>query len=249
VRHRQPPRTVIGVTGTGPAAFTGFPEQALGFYEGLEADNSKSYWTDQLAVYESCVRGPMLALLAELEPEFGPGRLFRPHRDVRFSRDKSPYKTHLGALAGDGGLYVQVSAEGLMLAGGYYTMAKDQLERYRAAVLADGPGRSLSRITSSLQRAGFELVGEQLARAPRGVDPQHPRIDLLRHKGIAGMQRPPEQRPDDQHWLDTAACRQVVEQGWRQLLPLCRWLARHVGPSQPQQGDQAVRPRSAGRSR
>jgi uncharacterized protein (TIGR02453 family) len=222
--------------GSGPATFTGFSERALGFYEGLEADNSKSYWTDRLPVYETCVRDPMLALLAELEPEFGPGRLFRPYRDVRFSKDKSPYKTHIGALAGDGGLYVQLGSEGLMLAGGYYTMARDQVERYRQAVIADRPGRALRRITGELARAGFELAGEQLARAPRGVDPQHPRIDLLRHKGIAGMQR-----FEEQPWLDQPACLQVVADGWRQLLPLCRWLDQQVGPAQPVEGDQVLR--------
>jgi uncharacterized protein (TIGR02453 family) len=224
-----------------PEPFTGFSEEALGFFEGLEADNSKSYWTDRLPVYEKQVKGPMLALLAALEPEFGPGRLFRPYRDVRFSKDKSPYKTHIGALAGDGGLYVQVSADGLMLAGGYYTMAKDQLERYRVAVAADGPGRALSRVTGTLSRAGFELVGDRLVRAPRGVDPAHPRVDLLRHKGIAATLRSPEQP-----WLDGPQCLDVVAGGWRQVLPLCRWLDRHVGPSEPQEGDQALRP---GRSR
>lgn len=206
--------------------FAGFGEEALGFFEGLEADNSKSYWTDRLPVYEKQVKGPMLALLAALEPEFGPGRLFRPYRDVRFSTDKSPYKTHLGALAGDGGLYVQLSAEGLMLGGGYYTMARDQLDRYREAVAADRPGRALARVTGTLTGAGFELAGERLSRAPRGVDPAHPRIELLRHKGIAGLLR-----FDEQPWLDGPECLDVVASGWRQVLPLCRWLDQHVGPT------------------
>lgn len=225
---------MVGSTGE---PFTGFSEEALGFYEGLEADNSKSYWTDRLPVYEQRVKGPMLALLAALEPEFGPGRLFRPYRDVRFSKDKTPYKTHIGALAGDGGLYVQLSAEGLMLAGGYYTMVKDQLERYRAAVDADRPGRALSRVTGALERGGFELAGERLARAPRGVDPSHPRIELLRHKGIAAVRR-----FDEQPWLDGPQCLDVVADGWRQVLPLCRWLDQQVGPPVPQEGDQALRP-------
>ena len=220
-----------------PGPFTGFDEAALGFYEGLEADNSKAYWTDRLPVYEKQVKGPMLALLAALEPEFGAAKLFRPHRDVRFSADKSPYKTHIGATVRDGSLYVQLSAEGLMLAGGYYTMAKDQLERYRAAVDADGPGRALARVTGTLGREGFELAGERLSRAPRGVDPGHPRIALLRHKGIAGLQR-----FDEQPWLDGPECLDVVAGGWRRLLPLCRWLDKHVGPSVPAEGDQVLRP-------
>src|ERR1051325_11884594 len=74
-------------------AFRGWPAEALEFYEGLEADNSKTYWTAHKTVYDEKVHAPMLALLAELEPEFGAGKIFRPYRDVRFSADKSPYKT------------------------------------------------------------------------------------------------------------------------------------------------------------
>ncbi|HEX4162146.1 MAG TPA: DUF2461 family protein, partial [Acidimicrobiales bacterium] len=73
--------------------FKGWPETALAFYEGLEADNSKTYWLDHKEVYERDVKAPMDALLAELTAEFGEPKLFRPYRDTRFSRDKSPYKT------------------------------------------------------------------------------------------------------------------------------------------------------------
>ncbi|GJF06552.1 hypothetical protein PSD17_54990 [Pseudonocardia sp. D17] len=101
--------------------FEGFGEGAVEFYDGLLADNSKAYWTDQRAVYESDVREPMLALLAALEPEFGgPGKVFRPYRDVRFSADKTPYKTHCGGYTPP--YYVQLSADGLMVAAGYYRM-------------------------------------------------------------------------------------------------------------------------------
>ncbi len=91
--------------------FGGWPAEALEFFEGLEADNSKTYWQRNKAVYESVVRAPMEELLAELAPEWGEGRVFRPYRDIRFSADKSPYKTHMGAMIGQG--YVQLSAEGL----------------------------------------------------------------------------------------------------------------------------------------
>jgi len=72
------------------STFAGFGERATDFFAGLEADNSKAYWEDHRATYEAEVRAPMLALLAALEPEFGPGTMFRPYRDVRFSKDKSP---------------------------------------------------------------------------------------------------------------------------------------------------------------
>ena len=99
-------------------AFTGFGDGAVEFYDGLAADNSKAYWTDQSEVYETHVRAPMQALLAELEAEFGTGKIFRPYRDVRFSQDKTPYKTHCGAIAGS--YYVQVGPDGLLAAAGYY---------------------------------------------------------------------------------------------------------------------------------
>ena len=77
--------------------FAGFPAAAIEFYQQLELDNSRDWWAAHRAVYDDAVRGPMLALTAELEPEFGEAKLFRPHRDTRFAKDKSPYKLHQGA--------------------------------------------------------------------------------------------------------------------------------------------------------
>jgi len=213
--------------------FIGFGDDALAFYDGLEADNSKTYWIDHQEVFERAVRGPMLALLADLEPEFGVAKVFRPHRDVRFSADKSPYKTQLGAVVhtgsgtpDGGGLYVALSACGLFAGGGYYQLAKDQLERYRAAVIDDAAGRTLKRITDTLAGAGLELSGQTLLRSPRGVDPNHPRIDLLRRKGLAaGIDLG---APD---WLATPACRDQVAGVWRRLAPMLAWLAAQVGPT------------------
>lgn len=80
--------------------FRGWPAEALEFYEGLEADNSKAYWTAHKDVYETVVLSPMKAIPAALAPEFGDGKVLRPNRDVRFSTDKSPYKTHIGSIIG-----------------------------------------------------------------------------------------------------------------------------------------------------
>ena len=93
-------------------AFSGWPEEALDFYDGLAADNSKSYWTQHKATYEQKILAPMTELTEELAAEFGEPKIFRPYRDVRFSADKSPYKTHIGVVIGGTG-YVQLSAEGL----------------------------------------------------------------------------------------------------------------------------------------
>jgi uncharacterized protein (TIGR02453 family) len=210
------------------AGFVGFPADGMAFYDGLEADNSKTFWADHKTTYEQAVRGPMLALTATLEPEFGEAKLFRPYRDVRFSADKSPYKTHQGAVVGtgtaQGTLYLQVSADGLMIGGGYYVMSSDQLARYRAAVEDDATGVPLAGVVAELVAQDFELAGERLQRAPRGIDPAHPRVDLLRHKGIAALRRhgmPP--------WLATREAAERIAEGWRALAPLNAWLAAHVG--------------------
>src|SRR5579862_3685858 len=88
-------------------AFSGWPEEALDFYDGLAADNTKTYWTEHKAVYEDKILRPMAELTEELAAEFGEPKIFRPYRDVRFSRDKTPYKTHIGAVIGGNG-YVQL---------------------------------------------------------------------------------------------------------------------------------------------
>jgi len=216
-----------------PGRFAGFPDEALLFYEGLEADNSKAYWNANKDVYERAVRDPMLALLAALEPEFGTAKLFRPYRDVRFSRDKSPYKTHAGAVTGHRhGRYVQVSAEGLMVAGGYYQMAPDQVTRYRAAVSDERTGTELVEITSRLAADGLTVAGERLKRAPRGIDPDHPRVDLLRHKGLYAYRSFPPAR-----WLSTRACLDRVAGTWRRMDPLVTWLDRQVGEPEAGAGE------------
>jgi uncharacterized protein (TIGR02453 family) len=202
--------------------FEGFGEDAVEFYDGLLADNSKAYWTDRKAVYEEHVRAPMQALLADLEPEFGRGKIFRPYRDVRFARDKSPYKTACGATAGP--FYVQVSAEGLMAAGGYYQMTSDQVARFRAAVDDERRGEDLGAALAALESAGLTVAGERLKSRPRGVDPDHPRLELLRHRSLYAWRCWP---PDDA--LHEPAARERVAATWRALRPLVQWLTDHVG--------------------
>jgi uncharacterized protein (TIGR02453 family) len=205
--------------------FTGFPAEALIFYEGLEADNSKAYWTDHRDQYEKAVRGPMLALLATLEPEFGEPHLFRPHRDVRFSKDKSPYKTAIGAYITGGG-YVQLSANGLMVASGYWQTAADQVERLRAAVADDITGPKLEAVVAGLREGGYEISGSRLKTRPRGYDADHPRLDLLRYRTLT-VHREFGEPP----WLAEAECAERVAVAWREMRVLRDWLDRHVGPT------------------
>ncbi len=204
--------------------FTGFGERLVDFYDGLEADNSKAYWTDQKEVYEQDVRAPMQALLATLEPEFGTGKIFRPYRDMRFSANKIPYKTQCGATVGP--YYVQVSAEGVMLAGGYYQMAGDQVRRFRVAVEEERRGEDLRRRLASTEKAGLTVHGDRLKTKPRGVDDDHPRLDLLRHRSLYAARNWP-----GEDLMLSAALGEQVAAGWRALRPLTEWLADHVGPS------------------
>jgi len=208
-------------------AFRGWPAEAVEFYEGLEADNSKRYWQEHKAVYEVHVLAPMHELLAELAPAFGAGRIFRPYRDVRFSADKSPYKTAIAATL-DGGGYVQFSADGLGAGRGMYHLAPDQLDRFRRSVVDDVSGADLVRRLAPLRDAGVELAAhDTLKSAPRGYAKDHPRIDLLRRKGlIAWKQWPPPA------WATFEQPSTLVTTFLRACDPLQDWLDEHVGDSE-----------------
>jgi uncharacterized protein (TIGR02453 family) len=204
-------------------AFSGWPEEALDFYDGLEADNSKSYWTEHKATYEQNVLRPMTELTEELAAEFGEPKIFRPYRDVRFSADKSPYKTHIGAVIGGTG-YVQLSAEGLGAGAGMWQMGPEHLERYRAAVVSDGPGAELEQVIVRIEKADVTVHGHgALKSAPRGYPADHPRITLLRYKGLTAWKQWPVEP-----WLETAAAKDRLTSFFRTVQPLCSWLTTHV---------------------
>ncbi len=206
-------------------AFSGWPEEALDFYDGLAADNSKTYWTANRAVYDELVLGPMAELVDELGAEFGDTKVFRPYRDVRFSPDKTPYKTHIGAMVGSG--YVQLSADGLAAGDGMYVMAPDQLDRYRRAVASDRAGPELERVIAMVEKAGIGVSGrDTLKSAPRGYPADHLRIGLLRCKGLVAWQEWPAGA-----WLGTAEAKDRVVTFLRTTRPLSEWLAGQVGPS------------------
>lgn len=219
--------TSAAATSTG---FRGWPPSAFDFYVGLEADNTKTYWAAHREVYERDVRAPFLALSGEVEHEFGPLRVFRPYRDVRFAKDKSPYKTNAAAVTeGEGGTayYVSISSEGLFVASGYYQLEPDQLERYREAVADGRRGARLATEVERLRAAGYEISAhETLKTVPRGYPKDHPRADLLRQKGcIAGRSFPVAR------WMHTRAALDRVIAVWRDAAAMNRWLDRHVGPS------------------
>ena len=109
-----------------------------------------------------------------------------------------------------------------------YMMAPDQLERYRRAVDTDPPGSEVVRLTGEARKAGIEITAhDQLKTAPRGFAKDHPRIELLRLKGLVGWQQWPVGR-----WLSTSQAKSRVVDFLVATEPLQAWLDKHVGPSQ-----------------
>ena len=208
-------------------AFTGFGKGAIAFYDDLAANNSREWWLANKKRYEDEVRRPMEELLEDVSGEFGEAKLFRPNRDTRFSKDKTPYKTNIAAvihLDAGGSVYVSLGAEGLHLGGGAYHPERPQLARLREAIADDRTGKELERIVADLRKAKATVTAHDAVKtAPRGYPADHPRIDLLRLGGIVGMF---EHKPAA--WLFTAKAKDRVVDGWRKLQPLNDWLARNV---------------------
>jgi uncharacterized protein (TIGR02453 family) len=205
-------------------SFAGIPVAALDFYEDLEADNSKAFWTSHKHIYDESVRAPMEALAEALAKEFGTPRFFRPYRDVRFSKDKTPYKTHQGVWFGESSTYLHISAAGLFVAGGYWDTSSAQVDRMRRAVADDVAGAELDRAVRSVRRKGFEIGGHQLTRVPSGYDKDHPRADLLRYKSLTAHRE--LGCPD---WLATKRAQNEIAKAWRAITPVLSWLNTHVG--------------------
>jgi uncharacterized protein (TIGR02453 family) len=202
--------------------FNGFPVAALDFYDDLEMDNTKSFWEAHKAIYEEAVKAPMTALVKELEPEFGPAKVFRPYRDVRFAKDKTPYKTYQGAFVATGpamGFYVEIAARGMRVGAGFYDASGERLAAVREAIADDKTGPKLQRALTKLEKGGWEIGGETLKTAPRGYDADHPRIELLRHKQLFvgkpyGFEK----------FIHTPGLLDRVRDDWRALEPLMDWL-------------------------
>ena len=207
-------------------AFGGFPEWGVTFYQDLEETNSKEFWAQHKAQWERDVREPMLALADELEDEFGTAKLFRPNRDIRFSHDKSPYKTHQGAFVGVAtgiGYYVQVSGDGLAVGGGFRAHSPAETARFRAAIDAPASGAGLEQLAAELAAAGFELSGDALKTKPKGFAADHPRLDLLRRKEMMAIHR-----VGTPSWLSTPEALDQVRAEWRRVRPLVEWSTEHV---------------------
>jgi len=205
--------------------FRGWPEEFQRFFIGLELDNSKKYFEANRKTYEESVKGPMVALVDSLEADFGEGKVFRINRDIRFSKDKSPYKTNIAATIGMGhkGGYVSLDARGFTVATGRYEMSPEDVAKYRKKVAADATGTQLATVVKKLQKSGYLLGGEELKRVPAPWPQDHPRADLLRRKSLYvyknfGLQP----------WIGSTAARKQVVKVLTDAEPLNDWFARNL---------------------
>lgn len=202
--------------------FRGFPREGIEFLERLAANNNRDWFRAHRDVYERACRAPMQALVAELEPRFGPARISRINRDARFSRGRPPYKTYIAA--GLGGHYISLYPQGLYVGAGFRRSDPALLQRFRAAVDDDKTGRQLQAIVRSLRRQRYAVAAhETLSSPPRGYAPDHPRAELLRMKDIAaGRTFAPGP------WLSTPRARERIDRVMTDTAGLVRWLQQNV---------------------
>lgn len=229
-----------------PGPFNGFPREGIDFFNQLERNNNRGWFLAHKDVYDASCRAPLEALVAELEPQYGKARISRINRDMRFARDRAPYKNYIAA--GLGGRYISLSANGLFVGAGLYKPDTAVLQRFRAAIADDTTGRELAAIVAALRRGGYEIGShETLSSAPRGYAMDHPRIELLQKKDIyAGKMFAAAA------WLSTAKARERIERVMTDTGPLVAWLHRNVsaGPGQgaSSSSSSSSRQRGSGRS-
>ena len=201
-------------------AFSGFTTEATKFFNELADNNNRTFFTEHRDTYDRAVRQPLEDLLGQAQELYGAGRIMRPNRDVRFSKDKSPYKTNAAMSVGKvGGVYLSVSATGIEVGGGLYEPSRDQLERARQAIAAHPRAATeLEKIRTSMVGSGFKFAGPFLTTAPRGYDKDHPHIELLRLKHYAALTTLPI----------TAKPARILD-AWRQVEPLVSWVDARIG--------------------
>ncbi|MEM9113932.1 MAG: DUF2461 domain-containing protein [Myxococcota bacterium] len=214
-------------------AFRGFSPAAFRFLAELAENNERAWFAENKGRYEALWKEPLEAFLEDAEPSFGAGKVFRVHRDVRFSKDKRPYKTHASVVMEAKGIvhYLHLEADHAFVATGIHDMAKDQCKRLREGVDDGRTGPALVRIVDRLEAAGFEIGGEALKTAPRGYAKDHPRVRFLRHKGLTASKtwrwkkRPPA-------WIVQSDALERIAETWAEARKMNAWLAEQVGPSE-----------------
>ena len=168
-----------------------FPAETLRFLRALKRNNRREWFNENKQRYEDEVKTPIARFLDALRPRLAklstsflvPDGPFRVYRDTRFSADKTPYKLNCAAQLPGG--YISFSADGLFVGSGLYMPEAAQLQRFRAAVADDETGPELEAIVATLRKHAYEVgAHDELKTAPKGYPKDHPRIELLRYKGI-----------------------------------------------------------------
>jgi len=203
--------------------FTGFPPEAFTFFAQLAKHNNRDWFQAHKDVYERACREPMKALMAAIDPPFGAGWMSRINNDMRFNRDRDPYKTRIEA--GIKGHYVSVGAQGMYVGTGIYKPEPAVLRQLREAMAADVSGRKLQSIVNALRRKGYTVgTHETSSTPPRGYKADHPRLELLKMKDIhAG-------RTFEPSVLSTPKAVAHVKKVMADLKPFSDWIKTHVVP-------------------
>lgn len=207
----------------------GIPAEAFDFYDQLAIENTREFWAAHKGEYEQYVRDPLRALADAVEPDFGPAHLYRPYRDMRFAKDKTPIKDHQGCVfAAENGLgwYVQISGAGLMVAGGWYQSTGPQVKRYRE-YLAEHGSADLRKALEVATSAGFVIDGDQLKTRPRGIAEDDPDLDLFRHRTMHATRK-----WEPGVWMETAELEAVVRESFEAIRPMIDVLCDMVGPAE-----------------
>jgi len=226
-----------------PSPFNGFPEDAILFFVELAANNNKTWFTEHKPDFEKYVMTPareFVVAMGERLQELSPGinadprvnkSIFRIYRDVRFSKDKTPYKTNLGLWfwTGEGakfenpGYYFHLDTDNLMLGVGLYSFAKPILKAYRDAVVDPQLGPALAQVVAKVAGKGYGFGQKTYKRVPRGYDPDHENAELLLYSGLtAGKEL---EHPEALH---SAALVDYCFEHYRQLEPVVKWLQAMV---------------------
>lgn len=233
-------------------AFAGFPKRTATFLRGLTKNNDKAWFDARRADYDASYVEPAKSFVAAIGPrlqkisptvDFAPkvnGSLFRVNRDVRFAKDKSPYKNHIdlwfwhGARRGWGapGFYFRMFADHLILGSGMHKFEKTQLDAYRRAVADDEAGEALAETLEKVRAAGlYEIGGDTRKTVPRGFRPSHPRAALLLHEGLhASINTKAGRVVETPEFVDY--CLGHFEAMW----PISKWLLENVA------GEQSAKP-------
>jgi uncharacterized protein (TIGR02453 family) len=229
---------------TQSSTFQGFPEGGITFFMELQAEQTRTWFKAHEAEFQRLWKQPLEQFMADLQTrlvDVYPGlaevspHFFRIQRDTRFSRDKTPYKTFVAAdlpirplRAGEEqhgvpGLYVSFGLEADYVAMGSWHMSPEVLSRYRAAVDDEQSGAELQRIVDDLRQQGFKVDSmESLKRVPPPYAQDHPRGELLKHKGLAVSMLVKDDLSASPAILDWAEAR------LRTVAPLANWLDRHL---------------------